>query len=221
MAQYRFSELNLEIETASKSLKKNLERYKTHFDCKENLRLNITYDILLSLMEENDGASAEILENGYIATLYNCALFDFNGFPINATAVENDGRCVLFSSPFENVDFFEKLPKNMVFDYDYPAVRLIDTTFMVYDTPFGSHGDLSRETRLPLTSIVFVDSDRFDTLKHLEPIDFIPFFVRAVAISIHQERTKHTLFMLEKLMHSIQFYGVKNVDDVNFILERV
>ena len=109
----------------------------------------------------------------------------------------------------------------MVFDYDYPAVRLIDTTFMVYDTPFGSHGDLSRETRLPLTSIVFVDSDRFDTLKRLEPIDFIPFFVRAVAISIHQERTKHTLFMLEKLMHSIQFYGVKNVDDVNFILERV
>ncbi len=221
MAQYRFSELNLEIETASESLQKNLERYRTHFDCKENLSLNITYDILLRLMEENEGVSAEILENEYIATIFNCALFDFNGFPINATAVENDGRCILFSSPFERIDFFEKLPRDMVFAYDNPAVRLIDTTFMVYDTPFGKHGDLSRDARLPLTSIVFVDSDRFNTLKRLDPIDFVPLFIRAVAVSIYHERTKHTLFMLEKLMHKIQFYGIKEVGDVNFILDRI
>ena len=46
-------------------------------------------------------------------------------------------------------------------------------------------------------------------------------FMRAVALNIRQERTKHTLFILERVMHRVKFYGTGDISSIDFILDRV
>ncbi|MBR2715195.1 MAG: hypothetical protein IKB73_03185 [Ruminococcus sp.] len=221
MAQYRISELNIEIETKSTTLVNNLKPYETSFDYKPNLSLSISDDLLLQYMEEYEGYTADVIEDFYISTEFCRALFDFNGFPISATAVKHDDVSVLFSAPFEESDVSSKLPEEKVFCVNYPAVRLIRDVFYAYDTPFGLDGDKSKHAKLPIKSIVFVDKKRFDSLKRLDTKDMVSMFMRAVAVNIKDERTKHTLFMLEKVMRVVDIYGVGDLSDVEFILDRV
>ena len=158
-----------------------------------------------------------------MATQYCWALFDYNGFPIRATAVEQDGKAILFAAPYDSsVDFLTMIPKDKVFTYNYPGVRMQDDLYYCFDTPFGLNGKYAKTGhKLPLSAIVFVDSERFDSLRVLEAKDFVPMFMRAVALNVRHERTKHTLFVLERVMHRVKFYGVRDLSDVDFILERV
>ena len=219
MGIYRISDLNVEINTNSATVAEAIKPYKVQYKETPNLTLSLTDDRLIELMEENEGYTADIIETAFMATQYSWALFDFNGFPIRATAVEQDGRAILFAAPFDDtIDFFTMLPQKKVFTYNYPGVRMQDD----FDTPFGLKGKYAKTGhKLPLSSIVFVDSNRFDSLRKLDAKDFVPMFMRAVALNVRHERTKHTLFILERVMHRVNFFGVRNVNDISFILERV
>lgn len=221
MGKYRISELGIEINTNSKTLNKNLEPFSASFDYKPNLTLEISDDILLQLMDEYEDYNSDIIECEYMTTEYARALFDFNGFPIKAAAVEYDNCAVLFSAPFEESNVAEMLPSDKLFTADAPAIRLISDVFYAYGTPFGLYGDKARDVKLPVKSIVFVDKERFSSLKRLDAKDMVLMFMRAVYHSIRSERTKHTLYMLEKVMHKVKFYGVGDLSDVPFILDRV
>ena len=220
---YRISDLNIEIKTNSPTLAMSIPRYKADYQETPNVTLALSDDHLIELMEENEGVTADIIECMYLATLYCWSLFDFNGFPIRATAVEREDDCVLIAAPFEeNFDPLTAIPPKHVFAYHYPAVRMQDEEFYAFDTPFGLLGSKSKPGRkLKLSSIVFVDHNRFDSLRRLESKDFVPMFMRAVAQNIRHERTKHTLFVLHRLMQRVTFYGVRDLSDFRFIMERV
>lgn len=221
MGQYRIAELNCEINTNSTTLGKSLERYETSFDCAPNLILSISDDRLLQLMTENEGVTADRIECNALATLFSRELFDFNGFPMRSIAVENGEKSVLFSSPYANNDMLQFIPPEKIFCADFPAVRQIHNDFFVYDTPFGERAEYAKDNKLAMTSIVFVDSRHFDSLKKIDASDYVPFFMKAVSQNIYDERTKHTLFVLEKLSHAVNFFGVSDLSDLDFILERV
>lgn len=221
MGKYRISELNIEINTESSTFLDNAKKYEENFECKPNLTLSVSRDLILQIMEENEGITSDVIENSYLACIYSRNLFDFNGVPVHSVAVDNKGEAVLFASPLQNCDILSYLDIDKVFCIDYPGIRLLGDTFYVYDTPFGEHGKFSKHKKLKLSSIVFVDSDKFDTLKKLEPKDFVNMFTRAVIQNTKSERMKHTLFMLEKLNKRINFFGVSDLNDIDFILERV
>ncbi|MBQ4128408.1 MAG: hypothetical protein IJD68_01390 [Ruminococcus sp.] len=221
MGQYRIAELNLEILTNSKTLLKHLKPYETSFEYKPNLTLSISDDMLLQFMEEYEGFTADVIECIYLSTEFMRALFDFNGISVFSTAVEYDGSAVLFAAPFSEENVADKLPDDKVLAVDYPAIRLISDTFYAYGTPFGMMGDKAKDVKLPIKSIVYVDNERFDSLKTLDTKDMVSCFVRSVMMSIKSERTKHSLFMLEKMMRKVKFYGVGDLSDVDFILEKV
>lgn len=221
MGQYRISELGLEIKTKSQTLLKNLEPFATTFDYKPNLTLSITDDILLQLMDEYEGYTADIIECEYLTTEFARALFDFNGFPIKAAAVDCDDCAVLVAAPFEETDVASLLPSDKIFTVDAPAIRLINEVFYAYGTPFGVYGDKARDIKLPVKSIVFVDKQRFGELKRIDSKEMVVMFLRAVYHSMRSERTKHTLFMLEKVMRKVNIYGVGDLSDVDSILKEV
>ena len=220
---YRISDLNIEINTNSPTVAESIKRYKVDYQETPNVTLALSDDRLIELMEENEGITADMVESTYLATLYCWSLFDFNGFPIRATAVERDDDCVLFAAPFdEHFDPERMIPPQKVFAYNYPAVRMQDEDYYAFDTPFGLLGSKSKTGRkLKLSSIVFVDPVKFDSLRRLDAKDFVPMFMRAVAQNIRHERTKHTLFVLERVMHRVSFYGVRDLNDFRFIIERV
>ena len=209
MSIYRISDLNIEIITNSPTTAEAIKPYEAHYKETPNLTLSLTDDRLIELMEENEE--------------YCWALFDFNGFPIRATAVEHEGKAILFAAPYdESVDFMAMLPKDKVFTYNYPGVRMQDDLYYAFDTPFGLNGKYAKPGhKLVLEAIVFIDSHRFDSLRTLEAKDFVPMFMRAVALNVRHERTKHTLFILERVMHRVKFFGVRDLNDIDFILERV
>ena len=221
MKQYRISELNLEIETNSQTLSKNLTPFETQFDYKPNLSLSISEDLLAEYAEEYGDYTLDEIENIYLSTEFARSLFDFNGFAMQCTAVEHNDAAILFASPVENVNPYEQLPHDKVFCVDYPAVRLIGKVFFAYDTPFGLNGDKAKAKKLPIKSIVFVDSERFSNVGKMDTKDMVYLFIRAVTASLHSDRTKHTLFMLEKLMHVVDFYGVSDLSDIDTILDTV
>lgn len=223
MGIYRISDLNIEIVTNSATVAEAIRPYEVQYHEQPNLSLSLTDDRLLELMEDNEGYTADTIETIYMATLYCWALFDFNGFPMRATAVEHDGKAILFAAPFDNnVDFMTMLPQDKVFTYKYPGIRMQDDLYYAFDTPFGLEGKLAKQgKKLPLSAIVFVDGERFDSLRTLEAKDFVPMFMRSVALNVRHERTKHTLFILERVMHRVKFYGVRDLNDIDFILERV
>lgn len=223
MALYRISDLNIEIKTKSPSLAENIKRYEEDFEAEPNVTLEVNDDRMLELMEENEGVTADVVEHMYIATLYSWAIFDFNGFPMRAFGVEHDGVCTLFAAPERpELDLRQFIPEDMTFVYNYPGIRMQDDVYYVFDTPFGKFGNLSKTGRkLPLQSIVFIDPERFDSLRQIEAKDFVPLFMRAVSENVRQERTKHTLFILERVMNRVKFFGVRDLTDFDFIIERV
>ena len=223
MALYRISDLNVEIKTNSPTLADSIRRYAVTYQADPNVVLEMSDDRLIEMMEENEGVTADVIENMYIATLFSWALFDFNGFPMRAVGVEHDGVCTLFAAPDDSsVDLNDVIPEELAFVYDYPGIRMQDDDYFVFDTPFGKNGYRSKTGRkLKLSSIVFVDSNRFDSLRKIEAKDFVPLFMHAVSENCRQERTKHTLFILERVMHRVDFYGVRDVNDLDFILERI
>ena len=219
---YRISDLNIEILPKFPLIAGNIARYKVDYDERPNVTLALSDDRMIELMEENEGVTADVVESIYLSTLYCWSLFDFNGFPIRATAVERDGECVLIASPFhEEFDPQMYIPEDRAFTYNYPGVRMEGDDYYVFDTPFGLLGSKSKPGhKLKLSSIVFVDADKFDSMRLLEAKDFVPLFMRAVAQNIRHERTKHTLFVLERVMHRVKFFGVRDLNDLDFILER-
>ncbi|MBQ9680072.1 MAG: hypothetical protein IJV48_05270 [Ruminococcus sp.] len=223
MALYRISDLNVEIKTKSPTLAENIRRYEVTYQASPNVTLEMSDDRMLELMEENEGITADVLESTYMATLYSWAIFDYNGFPMKAVGIESDGECVLIAAPYdESVDLVRLIPRDKAFVYNYPGIRMQDEDYYVFDTPFGLNGDKSvTGKKLKLRSIVFVDGGRFDSLREIEAKDFVPLFMRAVSQNVRQERTKHTLFILERVMHRVKFYGVGDLGDLDFILERV
>ncbi len=223
MALYRISDLNIEIKTKSPTLGSNIRRYEVTYQAEPNVVLEMSDDRLIELMEENEGVTADLIETMYIATLFSWALFDYNGFPMRAVGVEHDGVCTLFAAPDDpSVDLARLIPEDRAFVFDYPGIRMQDDDYFVFDTPFGRNGDRAKTGRkLKLSSIVFVDSRRFDSLRRIEAKDFVPLFMHAVSENCRQERTKHTLFILERVMHRVDFYGVRDVNDFDFIIERV
>lgn len=223
MALYRISDLNVEIKTKSPTFAENIRRYEVTYDANPNVTLEMSDDRMIELMEENEGVTADTLELAYMATLFSWAIFDYNGFPMKAVGVESDGESVLIAAPFdETVDLASMIPGDKAFVYDYPGIRMQDEDYYVFDTPFGVYGDRSvTGKKLKLRSIVFVDRDRFDSLREIEAKDFVPLFMRAVSLNVRQERTKHTLFILERVMHRVKFFGVGDIGDLDFILERV
>ena len=223
MALYRISDLNVEIKTNSPTLADSIRRYAVTYQADPNVVLEMSDDRLIEMMEENEGVTSDVIENMYIATLFSWALFDFNGFPMRAVGVEHDGVCTLFAAPDDSsVDLNDVIPEELAFVYDYPGIRMQDDDYFVFDTPFGKNGFRSKTGRkLKLSSIVFVDSNRFDSLRKIEAKDFVPLFMHAVSENCRQERTKHTLFILERVMHRVDFYGVRDVNDLDFILERI
>ena len=221
MGQYRIAELGLEVKTNSQTLLDNLAPFATNLDYKPNLTLDITDDIMMQLMDEYEGYTADIIECEYHSTEFARSLFDFNGFPIRAAAVECGDSAVLVAAPFEEYNVADFLPADKIFTVDSPAIRLISEVFYAYGTPFGIYGDKARDIKLPIKSIVFVDKQRFGSLKPLDSKEMVIMFLRAVYHSIRSERTKHTLFMLEKVMRRVKFYGVSELSDVNAILEKV
>ncbi|MBQ3330459.1 MAG: hypothetical protein IJG87_04680 [Ruminococcus sp.] len=223
MALYRISDLNVEIKTKSPTLAQNIKRYEVTYKADPNIILEMSDDRLLEMMEEYEGMTADAVESLYMATLYSWAIFDFNGFPIKAIGVENDGSCVLFAAPDDDsIDLVRCVPRDKAFVYNYPGIRMQDDDYYVFDTPFGVYGNMSvTGKKLILKSIVFIDRYRFDSLRSIEAKDFVPLFMRAVSQNVRQERTKHTLFILERVMHRVKFYGVGDVSDFDFILERV
>ena len=223
MALYRISDLNVEIKTNSPSFAENIRRYEVDYQADPNITLEMSDDRLIEMMEEYEGMTADKVEALYMATLYSWAIFDFNGFPIRAVGVENDGECTLFAAPDDSsIDLARMIPRDRAFVYYYPGIRMQDDDYYVFDTPFGDLGaDSVTGKKLKLRSIVFVDSVRFDSLRAIEAKDFVPLFMHAVSQNVRQERTKHTLFILERVMHRVKFFGVGDVNDIDFILERV
>lgn len=223
MALYRISDLNIEIKTNSPTLAENIRRYEVTYQADPNVVLEMSDDRLIEMMEENEGVTADVIENMYIATLFSWALFDYNGFPMRAVGVEHDGVCTLLAAPDDlSVDLNSIISEDIAFVYDYPGIRMQDDDYFVFDTPFGRYGSRSKtERKLKLSSIVFVDGNRFDSLRKIEAKDFVPLFMRAVSENCRQERTKHTLFILERVMRRVDFYGVRDVNDIDFILERI
>ena len=223
MALYRISDLNVDIKTNSPTLAESIRRYEVDYQADPNITLEMSDDRLIEMMEEYEGMTADKVESLYMATLYSWAIFDYNGFPIRAVGVENDGECTLFAAPDDSsLDLDLLIPRNKAFVYDYPGIRMQDDDYYVFDTPFGDNGYASTVgMKLRLKSIVFVDSHRFDSLRAIEAKDFVPLFMHAVSRNVRQERTKHTLFILERVMHRVKFFGVGDVNDLDFILERV
>ncbi len=223
MALYRISDLNIEINTNSSTTANNIRPYEAEYQAEPNITLSVNDDRMIELMEENEGVTADVIETMYMATLYSWSIFDFNGFPMRAIGVEHAGVCTLFAAPEDSsVDMLSAIPQDCAFVYDYPGIRMQDDLYYVFDTPFGLRGHLAKTGRkLPLQSIVFVDSRRFDSLREIDAKDFVPMFMRAVSENCRQERTKHTLFILERVMHRVKFFGVRNISDFDFILERV
>lgn len=221
MGLYRISDLNIEINTECKTLLQNAEKFKVESQEKPNIILSISQDLILQLMEEYEGRTAEQVQTDYFAYAYSRELFDFNGIPFRGIAVKNNDKCVLFSAPFEEVNLLDYLPQSNIVSVNFPGIRLIGKDFFVYGTPFGSFGDLSKDIKLELSSIVFVDKERFSSLKKLEPKDFVKPFTRSVTLNIISERTKHTLYMLEKLTKRISIYGVESLDDIDYILKNL
>ncbi len=83
----------------------------------------------------------------------------FDGFLLHASAVESDGKAVLFSATSgtgksTHASYWVSELGASVLNDDKPAVRLEDGVFSAYGTPFCGKNDISENRGAPLHAVV-------------------------------------------------------------------
>jgi hypothetical protein len=185
------------------------------------------YSGLPDLLIEPDGAAMSRIRNtypketddmlNYVLTnaMFYAALLDHNGFGLHASAISYEGRAILFSAPCGTgksthaklwLDYFGE-NRVFVINDDKPALRLGNSGFDVYGTPWSGKTDLSRNVSVPLLAVVFLEQADHNSIRKLDGREAaIMLYYQSMKSQKSRERMEKLLDQLDRLIRSTDVY---------------
>lgn len=107
------------------------------------------------------------------AILFNHYILLHQGIVIHASAIEHEGKGIVFSAPSETgkstqANLWRKFMGARVLNGDRPAVRMVDGRPFVCGTPWSGSSPDFINARAPLSAIILLEQAQENTIRRLE-----------------------------------------------------
>ena len=140
-------------------------------------------------------------------------LLSYNGLVLHASAVVVDGRAYLFSAPSgggkstHTALWLERFPGSYLLNDDKPALRVDDEgRWWAYGTPWSGTYDISRNERVPLRAICFVEKGPSNHIARADDAEASVRLYTQMAKSRAEEGMAQMLELIDRLMADVPIY---------------
>ncbi|MDO4565485.1 MAG: hypothetical protein Q4C04_07725 [Clostridia bacterium] len=163
----------VEMSPRFEPLSSRAEAYRYDGDGVSDIRINLDDERLNRVKLINPNISQAYCEYIAAGLDYYTELVRHSGFLIHASAVVKDGRAYLFSAACGTGKsthtqlWLQAFKDAFILNDDKPAIRLIDGRAYAFGTPFSGKHDLSRNVRVPLQAIAFLEQAKSNSIERI------------------------------------------------------
>lgn len=171
---YKIADLTVAMEPRFELLKTRAEPYRVERVDKPDITVVVKKEAVQRLLKLNPHATPEECEYIIAGGCFYNELLRHDGFLLHASAVEKDGRAYLFSAPCgtgksTHTNLWTRVyPEAVIINDDKPALRIVGGRVYAYGTPFSGKHDLSKNVRIPLQAIAFIERAEKNSIVKLE-----------------------------------------------------
>lgn len=172
MSKYKIADLIVQMDTHGRA-EKQARPYL--FETEEKAELVVCSDAL-DLHKKHPHLSEDDCEYIGTGSSFYRRLVHHNGIMLHASCVVVDDRAYLFSAPSgtgksTHTMLWLKLfgERAYILNDDKPAIRVIDGEVFVYGTPWSGKNDCSRNAKVPLGGIAFVNRAEENFIRPMDP----------------------------------------------------
>ena len=203
MPTYRMADLIVRYTPRFPMLRDRSEPYRTDTLTEEN-ELSGIDQAAVQLHQQYPHLTDEECEYIRAGSLFYSLLPDHNGLMLHASAVVVDGYAYLFSAPSGTGKsthtslWLQKFGSDAyLLNDDKPAIRVLADGVYAYGTPFSGKYDLSRNTRVPIRGIAFLERSDVNRIERKTGRD-------ALYAMLNQTIRPHEVSQYTKLLQILQ-----------------
>ena len=228
MSTYRIADLKVKMDCWGETLRKQGGSYETlPFETEDAIDINIDIDREKLQKSKEKYPRLTLNEWEYIQTgfAFYQDLLDFNGFCLHASAVALENRAVLFSGPCgagksTHAGLWQQYfgpDRAVIINDDKPALRLLNSTFYIYGTPWSGKTSLNVNIRAPLEAIVFLKQAKENHIRRLDNKEAVQLIIYQSIRPKDSIKMDKLLTLIDALMQKTPVYQM----DCNVSLEAV
>ena len=145
-------------------------------------------------------------------------LLAFNGMMLHASAIELDGKAYLFSAPSgtgksTHARLWQEVfgDRARLFNDDKPALRLIDSTWFAYGTPWCGKDGININMKAPLAGICFLKQGQQNVIRRLSGGDAITSVISQTLRKFKDPKNKERMLeLVGRLISDVPIFELYN-----------
>ncbi len=158
----KVADLIAELDIKYDLLLSRMEPYVYDGGDEADIVFNVSNEYYIDRQKENPHLSPAECEYLWSGAFFYEQLARYNGVMLHASCVEYEGKAYLFSARSGTGKsththlWLKYLPGSRIINDDKPAIRLIDSRFYAYGTPWSGKTNESVNTGVPIAGICFL-----------------------------------------------------------------
>lgn len=211
--KYQIAELTVQIEPRFEPLTPQLQGYRYLGNEGALYDLTVTEKILQSYRTRFPDASDPLIEYMASGAMFYYQLIKHHGLMLHSSAVVVDNEAYLFSAPSgtgkstHTSHWLKRFsPNAYIINDDKPAIRIFDDGIYVYGTPWSGKNDLSRNVKVPLKGICFLERGPKNEIAPLKSIDAIQSLLSQTVRPSSAEYAELLLGLIDHLVTRVPIY---------------
>lgn len=158
----KVADLIAELDIKYDLLLSRMEPYVYDGDDDADIVFNVSNEYYIDRQKDNPHLSPAECEYLWSGAFFYEQLARYNGVMLHASCVEYEGKAYLFSARSGTGKsththlWLKYLPGSRIINDDKPAIRLIDSRFYAYGTPWSGKTNESVNTGVPIAGICFL-----------------------------------------------------------------
>ncbi len=208
------AEVIVEFEPRYKMLKTRAEKYKVAEETKRDFKIIVYDEHIQKEMRDNPGFSEELAEYMLVGNTFYRGLLNYQGCLLHASAVVVEDEAYFFSA---NCGTGKSTHTSLWLNYladkkpyilndDKPAIRILEDGIYAYGTPFSGKHDISRNTKVKLKAICFIEQSKDNWIRKLDSKDAIKLFFEQTFRNLEKDEMLKFFDILEEILKQIPIY---------------
>lgn len=212
MQDYRIADLKVRMACEGRT-QQQAESYRADFEGEPDIVIDVAEASVARERELHPELSEDDWRYMLTGGRFARDLLSYDGLVLHASAVVVDGQAYLFSAPSgggkstHTLLWLKRFPEAYLLNDDKPALRVdAEGRWWAYGTPWSGTYDISRNERVPLAGICFVEKGSKDRIALADDAEASVRLYAQMAKSRAEEGMAQMLTLIDRLMADIPIY---------------
>lgn len=212
--KYKIADLIVEFDPNYSVLEKRAQKYLCHENKENDFKILYDKNTIKKEIEKEETLTAELAEYMLVGAKFYTKLLHFNGCLLHASAVVINNEAYLFSADCGTgksthtslwLKYLEAKNPYILND-DKPAIRIKEDGIYAYGTPFSGKYDKSKNTKVKIKGICFLEQAKVNTIKKITPKEAIPLFLQQTIRKLPKELMIKLLDTMDVILKETPVY---------------